>query len=145
MYLLCHNLHELKDGFFACLQLQASFLATCFVATIAQECKRCGVVLQVGDTFVMNCLEEGNYSTNMKHFLKRFPPGADRLDGIEWSPAKNGSPVLDSGIVAYMECKVVSRMETADHWLTYAQVTDGAVVNSDKKTAVHRRKVANYY
>ena len=112
---------------------------------LRKSVKRCGVVLQVGDTFVMNCLEEGNYSTNMKHFLKRFPPGADRLDGIEWSPAKNGSPVLDSGIVAYMECKVVSRMETADHWLTYAQVTDGAVVNSDKKTAVHRRKVANYY
>ena len=102
-------------------------------------------MLQVGDTFVMNCLEEGNYSANMKHFLKRFPPGADRLDGIDWSPAKNGSPVLESGIVAYMECKVVSRMETADHWLTYAEVTDGAVVNSDKKTAVHRRKVANYY
>jgi len=36
-------------------------------------------------------------------------------------------------------------METADHWLTYAEVTDGAVVNGDKKTAIHRRKVANYY
>lgn len=99
----------------------------------------------MGGTFVLNCLEEGNYSTNMKHFLKRFPPGADRLSGIEWSPANNGSPVLESGIVAYMECKVISRMETADHWLTYCEVTDGNVVNADKKTAIHRRKVANYY
>ena len=52
---------------------------------------------------------------NTKQFLKRFLPGADCLDGIAWSPAKNGSPVSESGIVAYMECKVVSRKETADH------------------------------
>ncbi|KAL0042263.1 hypothetical protein WJX77_007828 [Trebouxia sp. C0004] len=123
---------------------QASFEPLGLTVAVAKD-RAIESLMQVGDTFVMNCLEEGNYSTNMKHFLKRFPPGADRLDGIAWSPAKNGSPVLESGIVAYMECRVVSRMETADHWLTYAEVTDGAVVNGDKKTAIHRRKVANYY
>ena len=30
---------------------------------------------QVGDTFVLNCLEETNFGPLMKHFLKRFPPG----------------------------------------------------------------------
>ena len=102
-------------------------------------------MLQVGDNFVLNCLEEGNYSKNMKHFLKRFPPGADRLDGIEWTQAENGSPVLEEGICAYIECKVLSRMEAGDHWLTYAQITGGSVVQPDKRTAEHHRKVANYY
>lgn len=101
--------------------------------------------VQVGDKFALNCLEEGNYNSTMKHFLKRFPPGADRLDGINWFPSDNGCPVLEQGIVAYMECEVVSRLEAGDHWLTYAKVVDGNVVNPDKKTAVHRRNVANYY
>jgi flavin reductase (DIM6/NTAB) family NADH-FMN oxidoreductase RutF len=47
--------------------------------------------------------------------------------------------------IAYMECQVVSRMETPDHWVTYAHVTGGEVMNSDERTAVHRRKVGNYY
>ena len=38
-----------------------------------------------------------------------------------------------------------SRMETGDHWITYASVTNGDVLAADAKTAVHRRKVANYY
>lgn len=42
-------------------------------------------------------------------------------------------------------CSVVSRMETPDHWITYAHVVGGEVMNSDARTAVHRRKVANYY
>lgn len=42
-------------------------------------------------------------------------------------------------------CQVVSRLETSDHWVTYAEVLDGQVVNPEKQTAVHRRKVANYY
>lgn len=50
-----------------------------------------------------------------------------------------------SDALAYMECKVVSRLETPDHWVTYCHVVDGNVADPDKKTAVHRRKVANYY
>ncbi len=41
--------------------------------------------------------------------------------------------------------QVVSRLETPDHWVTYAHVTSGEVINSDVRTAVHRRKVGNYY
>ena len=43
--------------------------------------------------------------------------------------------------IAHVECKVVSRMETPDHWITYCEATEGNVANADKKTAVHRRKV----
>ena len=42
--------------------------------------------------------------------------GADRFEGIDWFPDEaSGSPVVSSAI-AYMRCKVVSRLETPDHW-----------------------------
>jgi flavin reductase (DIM6/NTAB) family NADH-FMN oxidoreductase RutF len=60
----------------------------------------------VGDAFVLNCLGEEEFNPVMKHFLQRFPPGADRFEGIGWQPAAgNGCPVLTSSI-AHMECKV---------------------------------------
>jgi flavin reductase (DIM6/NTAB) family NADH-FMN oxidoreductase RutF len=49
------------------------------------------------------------------------------------------------GAIAYVECAVRSRLETPDHWVTYAEVTGGGVINADDVTAVHRRKVGNYY
>jgi flavin reductase (DIM6/NTAB) family NADH-FMN oxidoreductase RutF len=36
-------------------------------------------------------------------------------------------------------------MECADHWIVYNKVTDGRVSNPDGLTAVHHRKVGNYY
>jgi flavin reductase (DIM6/NTAB) family NADH-FMN oxidoreductase RutF len=36
-------------------------------------------------------------------------------------------------------------MEVPDHWVVYAEVTKGNLSDADKKTAVHRRKMANYY
>ena len=93
---------------------------------------------------MLNCLGEGAYTALMKHFLKRFPAGADRFEGVNWLPASNGSPILTDAI-AYIECRVVSRLETPDHWLTYCEVTNGSVTDPSKKTAVHRRKIANYY
>jgi len=79
-----------------------------------------------------------------QHFLQRFPPGADRFAGVDHFEVANGSPALSEAI-AHIECKVKSRMETNDHWITYAEVTSGGLTDADAKTAVHRRKVANYY
>ena len=93
---------------------------------------------------MLNCLGDGEYNAPMKHFLQRFPPGADRFEGVDWSPAACGSPVLGAA-VAYMECTVASRMEGPDHWIVLAHVTDGGVMRPDAKTAVHHRKVGSYY
>lgn len=98
----------------------------------------------MNDYFVLNVLEEGNYQHILKHFLQRFAPGADRFAGVNYTPAPCGAPVLSDSL-AHMECRVVARMETPDHWITYAEVQEGAVTNSDNLTAVHRRKVGNYY
>ena len=48
-------------------------------------------MVQVGDTFVLNCLGEGEYTGLMKHFLKRFPAGADRFAGVDTFTAANGA------------------------------------------------------
>jgi flavorubredoxin/flavin reductase (DIM6/NTAB) family NADH-FMN oxidoreductase RutF len=100
--------------------------------------------MHVGDRFVLNVLEEGNYQPLMKHFLKRFPPGGDRFAGIKTYPAANGSPILADAL-AYLECEVVSRMECSDHWIVYSRVDAGRVSRPDSLTAVHHRKVGNHY
>ena len=100
--------------------------------------------MQVGDSFVLNVLEEGSYQGLMKHFLKRFAPGADRFTGVQTQPAENGSPILRAAL-AYMECQVASRLELSDHWIVYATVDAGRVSKPDALTAVHHRKIGNYY
>jgi flavorubredoxin/flavin reductase (DIM6/NTAB) family NADH-FMN oxidoreductase RutF len=100
--------------------------------------------MHVGDRFVLNVLEEGNYQSLMKHFLKRFAPGADRFAGIKTYPATNGSPILAEAL-AYVECEVLSRMECSDHWIVYSKVDAGRVSKLEGLTAVHHRKVGNHY
>jgi flavin reductase (DIM6/NTAB) family NADH-FMN oxidoreductase RutF len=100
--------------------------------------------LQIGDRFVLNVLEEGNYQHLIKHFLKRFPPGADRFEGIKTVPANNGSPIIAQSL-AYIECQVSSRLECSDHWIIYSKVEGGRVSKLEGLTAVHHRKVGNYY
>ena len=46
---------------------------------------------------------------------------------------------------AYLECKIVSRMDAADHWVGYAEVLGGDVASSSATAAVHHRKVGTYY
>ncbi len=101
-------------------------------------------LLHVGDSFVLNVLEEGRHLNVMRHFLKWFAPGADRFSGIATQPANNGGIILTDSL-AYLECEVKSRMVAGDHWLIYTQVSAGRVSNPDALTAAHFRKAGSHY
>jgi flavorubredoxin/flavin reductase (DIM6/NTAB) family NADH-FMN oxidoreductase RutF len=143
LYIITAQKGDIKGAMLASWVAQASFEPPGFTVAVAKD-RAIESLMQVNDTFVLNILEENNYQPLMKHFLKRFPPGADRFAGIDIQTANNGSPILTDSL-AYLECEVVSRMECSDHWIVYSRITNGRVANPDGLTAVHHRKVGNYY
>ncbi len=143
LYIITAKKGEITGAMLASWVTQASFEPPGFTIAVAKD-RAIESLMQVGDTFVLNILEEGKYQPLMKHFLKRFPPGADRFEGINTQTANNGSPILVDSL-AYLECEVVSRMDCNDHWIVYSKVTNGRVANPEGMTAVHHRKVGNYY
>jgi flavorubredoxin/flavin reductase (DIM6/NTAB) family NADH-FMN oxidoreductase RutF len=143
LYIITAKKGDIKGAMLASWVSQASFQPLGFTVAVAKD-RAIESLMQVGDRFILNVLEEGNYQALMKHFLKRFPPGADRFAGVKTQAAENGSPILTDAL-AYMECTVKSRMELSDHWMVYATVDNGRVSKPDALTAVHHRKVGNYY
>ncbi|BAW95233.1 flavoprotein [[Synechococcus] sp. NIES-970] len=143
LYIITAQKGNAKGAMVASWVTQASFDPPGFTVAVAKD-RAIESLMQVGDRFVLNILEEGKYQPLMKHFLKRFPPGADRFEGVNVQTAKNGSPILNDAL-AYLECEVVSRMECSDHWIVYSKIDAGRVSNPDGLTAVHHRKVGNYY
>ena len=143
LYIITAQKGDVNSAMLASWVSQASFDPPGFTVAVAKD-RAIESLMQVGDRFVLNVLEEGKYQHLMKHFLKRFAPGADRFAGVKTQTAANGSPILTDSL-AYLECEVVSRMETSDHWIVYSKVDSGRVANDDALTAVHHRKVGNYY
>lgn len=143
LYIITATKGEANGAMLASWVTQASFSPPGFTVAVAKD-RAIESLLQVDDTFVLNILEEGKYQPLMKHFLKRFPPGADRFAGVKTQIATNSSPILMDAL-AYLECQVISRMDCGDHWVVYSKVTTGRVSKPDALTAVHHRKVGNYY
>jgi flavorubredoxin/flavin reductase (DIM6/NTAB) family NADH-FMN oxidoreductase RutF len=143
LYIITAKKGDVSSAMLASWVSQASFKPLGFSIAVAKD-RAIESLLQVGDRFVLNVLEEGNYQALMKHFLKRFSPGADRFEGVKTQPAENGAPILGDAL-AYMECEVVSRMDCGDHWAVYSTVYAGRVSKPEALTAVHHRKVGNHY
>ena len=143
MYIVTAKKGEVTGATLASWVVQASFKPYGFTMSVAKD-RAIESMMQVGDRLVLNILEEGNYQNLMKHFLKRFAPGADRFAGVKTQASGNGAPILIDAI-AYLECQVASYMECNDHWIVYCTVQDGSVSKTDAQTAVRHRKVGNYY
>ena len=143
LYIVTAQKENVSGAMLASWVMQASFEPLGIAVSVAKD-RAIDSILQSGDRFVLNILEEGNYQPLMKHFLKRFPPGADRFEGIETYPAANGAPILSKAL-AYLECDVTCRYECGDHMIVYATVQTGRVAKRDGVTAVHHRKAGNHY
>ncbi len=120
---------------------QATFNPPGFTVAVAKD-RAIESLMHTGDKFVLNILAEGKQLR--KHFLKPFDPGEDRFPDVATQEAQNGSLIL-TGALAYLECTVESRMECGDHWVIYALVDNGKVLQPEGITAVHHRKAGSYY
>lgn len=143
LYIITAKKGEASSAMLASWVAQASLKPLGISIAVAKD-RAIESFMHVGDRFVLNILEEGNYQMLMKHFLKRFAPGADRFAGIKTYPASGGAPILADAL-AYVECEVVSRMEGSDHWIVYSTIESGRVSHPEALTAVHHRKVGNHY
>ena len=123
---------------------QASFDPPGITVAVAKD-RAIEALMQVGDRFVLNILREDNHQQLLRHFLKRFPPGADRFAGVATlDGVAAGGPVLGDAL-AFLGCRVAQRLEGPDHWIIYAEVEQGNVSDTEASTAVHHRKVGNHY
>ncbi len=123
---------------------QASFNPPGITVAVAKD-RAIEAFMQVKDRFVVNVLREDNYQPLLRHFLKRFSPGADRFEGVNvLENVASGGPVL-SDALAFISCRVEKRMESPDHWIIYAVVEQGNLADAEARTAVHHRKVGNHY
>jgi flavorubredoxin/flavin reductase (DIM6/NTAB) family NADH-FMN oxidoreductase RutF len=130
-----------SSGMLASWVSQASFNPPGLTIAVAKD-RAMEPLTHSGNQFVVNILAEGKELR--KHFMKSFTPGQDRFAGIETEEASNGCPII-LGALSYLECSVQTRMEAGDHWLVYASVDNGKVLNQDAVTAVHHRKSGSHY
>ncbi len=143
LYIVTARKGDVSSAMLASWVIQASLEPPGVAIAVAKD-RAIESLLHGGDTFVLNVLEEGNYQRLMKHFLRRFPPGGDRFEGIATYAAANGSPILAESL-AYLECTVNHRIEAGDHWVVYCTTQAGRVAKPDGLTAVHHRKASNHY
>jgi flavin reductase (DIM6/NTAB) family NADH-FMN oxidoreductase RutF len=122
---------------------QASFSPPGFTLAVARD-RAVEGLLHVGDRFALNVLAAGREKELMKRFLKPFAPGADRFAGLVMEESPGGQPVLPEAL-AWLEATVVQRMECGDHWLIYAQVSHGGLLDAGGTPAVHQRRIGSAY
>ncbi len=134
---------DVSTGMMSAWVSQATFNPPGITVAVAKD-RAVESLLYSDAKFVLNILPEGRHQEYIKHFRKSFAPGEDRFAPFDTTVADNGCLVLcDSS--AYLECTVQQRMECGDHWVLYATVDSGKLLEPDAVTAVHHRKTGTHY
>ncbi|MBA4186851.1 MAG: flavin reductase family protein [Planctomycetaceae bacterium] len=81
--------------------------------------------LSDGASFVVNVIPEGGKAL-IAHFGKGFEPGEPAFEGLDVRREGETPPVLLASH-AYVECRVVNRIDVGDHVLVIGRVVAGAL------------------
>ncbi len=127
---------EAPTGILTSWVSQATFNPPGVTVAIAKD-RAEGLLDHAGDAFVLNILREGR--NLRRYFQKAAAPGENRFEEIETQSASNGCPILADAL-AYLECTIENRLDCGDHWLLYAIVENGKVLEATGVTAVQHRK-----
>lgn len=96
-------------------------------------------------TFCVNIL--GADQADLCWRFAKEPPegddGAGKFDGIAWTAAASGAPVLD-GVIGWIDCTVESVHDVGDHYFVVGRVTDlGHATEVSDAMVFFRGKVAS--
>ncbi len=126
---------DTKAAFLTSWVSQATFTPPGLTVALAKDVVE-DTLDQSGDQFVLNVLREGG--TLRRHFQK-LVPGSDPFADVATTTARNGCPILTEALAA-LECTVQNRLDCGDHWLIYAVVNQGKVLEPKAVTAVLHRQ-----
>ena len=143
VYILTANQGDVSTGMLGAWVSQGTFNPPGITIAISKD-RAVESLLYSGGKFVLNILAEGKQQEYMKHFRQPFAPVEDRFVGFPTADADNGCIILCDAS-AYLECTVQQRMECGDHWVVYATVDNGKLLQPDAVTAVHHRKTGTQY
>ena len=128
-------------GFLTSWISQAGFSPPAITVAIAKD-RELDCLAHSGERFVLNILKEGK--NVRRFFVKPATPGDNPFVNLATEPAANGCLILTEAL-SYLECTVQDRMDCGDHWLLYALIDYGKVLESTGVTAVNHRKSASQY
>jgi flavorubredoxin/flavin reductase (DIM6/NTAB) family NADH-FMN oxidoreductase RutF len=128
-------------GFLTSWVAQAGFTPPAITLSVAKDQIEESIA-HIGDAFVLNVLKEGR--NLRRYFLKPPAPSENPFENVATETASNGCLVLMDAL-AYLECTVQNRMDCGDHWLLYALIDTGKLLEATGVTAINHRKSASQY
>lgn len=69
--------------------------------------------------------------------------GAEKFDGVSWSPSKTGAPMLD-GILGYVDCTIHQVHEAGDHYIVVGKVQDLGFGDAEDPLLFYKGKYGEY-
>lgn len=80
----------------------------------------------------------------LRHFARGFSPDADAFEGLTLREESAAAPVID-GMMAYLDCELVSELSEGDHRIFLARIVGGAVLDPNADPMVHIRNSGLHY
>ncbi len=133
VYIITTKGKEKSNGMTASWVSQVSFMPIMLMVSIAPQRYTYDLIKESG-YFAINTLAEDQMDL-AKHFGFTSGSNTDKLKGIPFFNAPQGSPVLENAY-SFFECRLIDTFDAGDHTLFVGETVTAKLLNSSKEPLI---------
>ncbi|MEN8153889.1 MAG: flavin reductase [Acidobacteriota bacterium] len=132
LYVVCSGDKESGNGFISNTVFQVSSKPAKFAAACHKNNFTSGVIVK-NNCFSVSILHKETDPELFGRFGYKSGKDYSKLDGMEIKYGETGVPIVLNDAIAYLECKVVQKLDVGSHWLFIGELADAQIVNEQKE------------
>lgn len=135
LYVVCSGKDDKKNGQIA----NTVFQITSEPPTLAVSINKSNLThehIEESKVFTASVLRQDTPLPFIGGFGFKSGRDTDKFDGIQYKTGSTGAPVVTDNAVAYMEAKVVNKLDVGTHTIFIGEVVDGDIL-SDEPTMTY--------
>jgi flavin reductase (DIM6/NTAB) family NADH-FMN oxidoreductase RutF len=94
--------------------------------------------------FTLSQLPEGG-KTLLRHFARGTTGDEPIFQGVARQNVPHSVGIVPSGAMAFLDLRITGHVDSGDHRIILATITQGAILDADASPVVHIRKSGSHY
>lgn len=142
LYAVCSGDKDGGNGFISNTVFQVSSKPAKFAVGCHKNNFTSGIIVK-NSCFSVSVLKQETDPELFGRFGYKSGKDYDKLEGMTLKYGETGAPIVLNDTIAYLECKLVQKLDVGSHWLFIGELIDAQILNetNDPITYAYYRKI----
>jgi len=142
LYIVCSGDKNYGNGFISNTFFQVTAEPAKFASCCSKNNHTAEIIIKYG-VFTVSVLEQNASAEIIGRFGYKSGKDFNKMEGMNFQYGISGAPIIINESIAYLECKVLEKIDMGSHWLFIGELMEAKILSDTQEALTYSYYRAN--